>query len=204
MDHVLERIASDSASLVILDSILLSELLSGFLLLGSFFAPLDSMGSSTMFEGLHHLLDEFHRVLSSVDALLLLLLILGLFISDDNHSIRGTTRSPNLEHSVVVTLALFTRSTHIEVFLDGRLVANTTDGLLVRAAIAEDALMDNLGLFRSHINISEVIRLKKLLENFFGLLSELLVDEVLKSLSGDSELLDLRLLELDLLLDREG
>ena len=204
MDHVLERIASDSASLVILDSILLSELLSGFLLLGSFFAPLDSMGSSTMFEGLHHLLDEFHRVLSSVDALLLLLLILGLFISDDNHSIRGTTRSPNLEHSVIITLTLFTRSTHIKVLLDSGLVANTTDGLLVRAAIAEDALMDNLGLFRSHINISEVIRLKKLLENFFGLLSELLVDEVLKSLSGDSELLDLRLLELDLLLDREG
>ena len=203
MDHVLERIASDSTSFVILLSILLSELLSGFLLLGSFFAPLDSMGSSTMFEGLHHLLDEFHRVLSSVDALRLLL-ILGLFISDDNHSIRGTTRSPNLEHSVVITLALFTRSTHIEVFLDGRLVANTTDGLLVRAAIAEDALMDNLSLFRSHINISKVIRLKKLLENFFGLLSKLLVDEVLKSLSGDSELLDLRLLELDLLLDREG
>ena len=203
MDHVLEGIASDSTSLVILISILLSELLSGFLLLGSFFAPLDSMGSSTMFEGLHHLLDEFHRVLGSVDALRLLL-ILGLFISDDNHSIRGTTRSPNLEHSVVVTLTLFTRSTHIEVFLDGRLVANTTDGLLVRAAIAEDALMDNLGLFRSHIDISEVIRLKKLLENFFGLLSELLVDEVLKSLSGNSELLNLRLLELDLLLDREG
>ena len=203
MDHVLEGIASDSTSLVILISILLSELLSGFLLLGSFFAPLDSMGSSTMFEGLHHLLDEFHRVLGSVDALRLLL-ILGLFISDDNHSIRGTTRSPNLEHSVVVTLALFTRSTHIEVFLDSGLVANTTDGLLVRAAIAEDALMDNLGLFRSHIDISEVIRLKKLLENFFGLLSELLVDEVLKSLSGNSELLNLRLLELDLLLDREG
>ena len=69
MDHVLERIASDSAILVILNSILLSELLSGFLFLGSFFAPLDSMGSSTMFEGLHHLLDEFHGVLSSVDAL---------------------------------------------------------------------------------------------------------------------------------------
>ena len=170
MDHVLERIASDSAILVILNSILLSELLSGFLFLGSFFAPLDSMGSSTMFEGLHHLLDEFHRVLSSVNALLLFL-ILGLFISDDNHSIRGTTRSPNLEHSVIITLTLFTRSTHIEVFLDSGFVANTTDGLLVRAAIAEDALVDDLSLFRCHVNISEVIRLKKLLKNFFGLLS---------------------------------
>ena len=202
MDHVLERIASNSAILVIFDSILLSELLSGFLFLGSFFAPLDSMGSSTMFEGLHHLLDEFHRVLSSVNALLLLFLILGLFISDDNHSIRGTTRSPNLEHSVVVTLALFTRSTHIKVLLDSGLVANTTDGLLVRAAIAEDALVDNLSLFRSHVNISEVIRLKKLLENFFSLLSELLVDEVLNGLSGNSKLFNLGLLELDLFLNR--
>ena len=201
MDHVLERIASDSAILVILDSILLSELLSGFLFLGSFFAPLDSMGSSTMFEGLHHLLDEFHRVLSSVNALLLLL-ILGLFISDDNHSIRGTTRSPNLEHSVVVTLMLFTGSTHIKVFLDSGLVANTTDGLLVRAAIAEDTFVDDLSLFRSHVNISEVIRLKKLLENFFGLLSELLVDEVLNGLSGNSKLFNLGLLELDLFLNR--
>ena len=153
-----------------------------------------------MFEGLHHLANESHRVLVLVSALSLLL---GLFISDDNHSIRGLTRSSNLEESVLITLTLFTRSTQVKVLLDCGLVANTTDGLLVGAAIAVDTLMDNLSLFSSHINVSEVIRLDKLLENFFGLLLELLVDEVLNCLSGDAQLLDLGSLgTLDLLFHR--
>ena len=54
--------------------------------------------------------------------------------------------------------------------------------------------MNNLSLFSSHINISEVIRLNKLIENFFGLLFELLVDEVLNSLSRNAKLLNLGLL----------
>ena len=153
-----------------------------------------------MFKGFHHLANESHRVLVLVSALSLLL---GLFISDDNHSIRSLTRSSNLEESILITLTLFTRSTQVKVLLDGGLVANTTDGLLVGAAIAVDALMDNLSLFSSHINVSEVIRLDKLLENFFGLLLELLVDEVLNCLSGDAQLLDLGSLgTLDLLFHR--
>lgn len=171
MDNVLEGVASFAAANV---------------------AALVSTASLT--KGLHHLSNESHRVLVSVDALSLLLILGLILVSDDNHSIRGTSRSPNLEHSVFISLALFTRSTQVEVLLDRGLIADATDGLLVRAAIAVDALMDNLSLFSSHINISEVIRLNKLIENFFGLLLELLVDEVLNGLSRNAELLNLGLL----------
>ena len=167
-------------------------------------AALVSTGYFT--KGLHHLANESHRVLVSVNALSFFpILGLIIFISDDNHSIRGTTWSPNLKHCVIITLALFTRSTHIEVLLDGGLVTNATDRFVVRAAIARDTLMDNLSLLSSHINVSEIIRLNKLLKDLFGLLLELLVDEVLNSLSRNAELLNLGLLgTFDLLLRREG
>ena len=152
------------------------------------------VSTDSLTKGLHHLANESHRVLVSVNTLSLLLILGLIIVSDDNHSIRGTTRSPNLEHSVFITLALFTRSTQVEVLLDGGLVADATDGLFVGAAIAVDALMDNLSLLSSHINICEVIRLKELLENFLGLLLELLVDEVLNGLSGNAKLFNLGLL----------
>ena len=155
-------------------------------------------------KGLQHLTNESHRVLVLVGSLSLLSILRVIsIVIDDNHNIRGTTRSPNLEHSVVVTLALFTRSAHIEVLLDGRLVANALDRLLVWAAIARYALMDNFSFLSCHININEILRLDELFENFSGLPLELLVDEVLNCFSGNSKLFNLGLLgALDLLFSR--
>ena len=130
---------------------------------GMFFAhAFASAGTFTasLTEGFEHLADESHRVLIPVELTLSFLLILGLFFVDDNHNVRGLTRSSNLEHSVVMTLALFTRSAEVEVLLDGGLVANATDGLPLGAAIAGHALMDGLSLLSGHINIGEILRLE--------------------------------------------
>ena len=137
VDHVLERVAVFAHA---------------FASAGTFTASLT--------EGFEHLADESHRVLIPVELTLSFLLILGLFVVDDNHNVRGLTRSSNLEHSVVMTLALFTGSAEVEVLLDGGLVANATDGLPLGAAIAGHALMDGLSLLSGHVNIGEILRLE--------------------------------------------
>jgi hypothetical protein len=177
VDHVLERVtvfAHASAST------------------GSFAASLA--------EGLQHLADESHRVLIPVQLTLSFLLVLGLFFIDDNHNIWGLTRCSDFEHSVVMTLTLFTGSAEVEVLLDGGLVANAADGLPVRAAIAVHTLMDGLSLFSCHVNISEILRLDKSLEEFLGLFLELLVNEVLNGFSFNAKFLHLGLLTFDLFL----
>ena len=138
VDHVLERVAVFAHA----------------------FASAGCSFAASLAEGFEHLADESHRVLISVELTLSLLLILGLFFVDDNHNVRGLTRSSNLEHSVVMTLALFTGSAEIEVLLDGGLVTNATDGLPLGAAIAGHALMDGLSLLSGHVNIGEILRLE--------------------------------------------
>ena len=165
------------------------------------------VSTASLTKGLHHLANESHGVLISVNSLSLfpILGLSSLVISDGYHNFRSITRSSNLEHSVIITLTLFARSTQVEVLFDGGLVANATDGLFVRAAIASNALMDSLSFLSCHVNISEIFRLNKLFEDFSGLFLELLVDEVLNGFSGNSELLNLGLLgfgNLDLLFSR--
>ena len=166
------------------------------------------VSTASLTKGLHHLANESHGVLISVNSLSFfpILGLSSLVISDGYHNFRSITRSSDLEHSVIITLTLFARSTQVEVLFDGGLVANATDGLFVRAAIASNALMDSLSFLSCHVNISEIFRLDKLFEDFSGLLLELLVDEVLNGFSGNSELLNLGLLgNLDLLFNgREG
>ena len=161
------------------------------------------VSTASLTKGFHHLANKSHRVLISVLSLSLLpILGLSVFI-DDNHNIRGITRSPNFKHSVIITLALFTWSAHVEVLANGGLVTNATDGLVVWTSIARYTLMDSFSFFSCHVNISEILRLDEILENFSGLPLELLVYEVLNGFSGNSKLLNLRFLgTFDLLLNR--
>jgi len=78
-------------------------------------------------EVLHQLVDELHRVIGRVLALLLVGFFWSLFVEHSDHDIGGTTILPNLEESMVVTEALFTLSAVVKVLAHRALVAQALD-----------------------------------------------------------------------------
>lgn len=78
-------------------------------------------------EVLHQLVDELHRVVGRVLALLLVGFFWNLFVEHSDHDIGGTTILPNLEESMVVTEAIFALSAVVKVFAHRALVAQALD-----------------------------------------------------------------------------
>lgn len=144
------------------------------------------------------LVDELHWVIRGLFALFL---IIGrrLLVKHGNHNIGCSTVLTDLEESMFVTEALFTRGTVIEVLANGALVAKALNGAGA-TAIASDIGVHDSGLIFSLLDRWQIIRLKELLEDVLRLLLQLIVYEVLKGLSWDAlNLVLLALLVADLL-----
>lgn len=82
-----------------------------------------------------------------------------------------------------VAKTLLTLSAVVKVLADTALVAQSLDRGHT-AAITADTLVDDFSLLSRLLGSGKLLRLEKLLEDVLSLLVELIVDEVLKSLTG--------------------
>lgn len=115
----------------------------------------------------------------------------SILVEHGDHGVWSTVALPDLEHGVLVRHALLAVGAVVEVLAHGALVADTLDRTDT-AAIALNVVVDNLlVVFVKNFILGvgetlDILLLDKILEDLLGLFLQFGLDQIFKSLAGDS------------------